>query len=79
MGMSKLILNSIDSDEMMQIAKEALPKWSGIRNLTDDIIEAEKNELREHGVQFQAAVDELNMYIDHIKKNYDAICSGLLP
>ncbi|CAI5437494.1 unnamed protein product [Caenorhabditis angaria] len=69
------ILAQIGHEERMQIAKDALPRWSKINCMTSDIIDGEINVLREkHGLNdITRHVD----YLEAIKSNYTTICLAL--
>ncbi|CAD6199796.1 unnamed protein product [Caenorhabditis auriculariae] len=74
LGKANEILTEIGHEERMKIAKDALPHWSRIKSVTSDIIGIEKSELREHGIKFGTATNDVENYLQDIKLNYDSIC-----
>uniref|UniRef100_A0A1I7TSV2 Transaldolase n=1 Tax=Caenorhabditis tropicalis TaxID=1561998 RepID=A0A1I7TSV2_9PELO len=76
-GPASEILHEIGKDERIAIAREAVPQWSRINDLGIDIIGKEKEELREHGIKFGNATDDVNKYLEEVKTNYALFCSAL--
>ncbi|UMM22641.1 hypothetical protein L5515_003762 [Caenorhabditis briggsae] len=74
LGKANEILTEIGHEERMKIVKDALPHWSRIKSITSDIIGIEKSELREHGIKFGTATNDVENYLQDIKLNYDSIC-----
>lgn len=73
-GKANEILTEIGQEERMKIAKDALPHWSRINSMTSDIIGIEKSQLREHGIKFGTATNDIDNYLQDIKSNYTSIC-----
>lgn len=70
------MLAKIISEERVKIARNALPHWKRINDITSEIIGCEKNELRKHDITFQTKTNDVDQYVDDIKANYSSMCTA---
>ncbi|EGT36628.1 hypothetical protein CAEBREN_31136 [Caenorhabditis brenneri] len=75
-GTAADVLVEIGPEERMSIVKDAVTQWSMIKEMTTDIIDQEKTELKAHGIEFGTVTNDVESYLRDIKLNYETICSA---
>lgn len=64
-------IKTITNENKKAFGEAAIARWYNIKNISLELVENEKNILKEYGIKFKSSTEDLIKYIDDIKTNFE--------